>query len=69
MAGVPVGVEVLQVVRDGGVGAADGGVVGAVGLCDVWGKGAGEGAEAVWGIMLDLMGRVGGRFCHLRLGG
>lgn len=37
--GVAVGVEVLQVVADGGVGGADCGVVGGVGFGDVWGEG------------------------------
>ena len=35
LAGVAVGVEILQVVGDGGVGGADGGVVGGVGFCYV----------------------------------
>ena len=37
--GVAVGVEVLQVVADGGVGGANCGVVGSVGFGDVGGEG------------------------------
>lgn len=39
LAGVAVGVEVLEVVGDGGVGGADCGVVGGVGFCYGWGEG------------------------------
>jgi hypothetical protein len=46
---VAVGVEVLQVRGDGGVGGADCCVVGCVGFGDCWGEGGGEGAEAGWG--------------------
>ena len=47
LAGVAVGVEVLEVRGDGGVVGGDGGVEGGVGFCDVRGEGLGEGAEAV----------------------
>jgi hypothetical protein len=43
---VAVGVEVLQVGGDGGVGGADGCVVGFVGGGDCWGERLAEGAEA-----------------------
>lgn len=39
LAGVAVGVEVLEVVGDGGVGGGDCGVVGCVGFCYVRGEG------------------------------
>jgi hypothetical protein len=47
LAGVAVGVEVLEVRGDGGVVCRDGCVEGGVGFCDVWGEGLGDGAEAV----------------------
>jgi hypothetical protein len=43
---VAVGVEILQVRGDGGVGGADGFVVGCVGGVNCWGEGLGKGAKA-----------------------
>jgi len=48
LAGVAVGVEVLEVAGDGGVVGRDGCVVGCVGFGDVWGKRLGEGSQAKW---------------------
>jgi hypothetical protein len=53
--GVAVGVEVLQVVADGGVGGADCGVVGVVGFGDVGWEGLVEGAEAEGSVSSWLM--------------
>ena len=39
LARVAVGIEVLQVAGDGGVGGADGGVIGGVGFGNCWGEG------------------------------
>ena len=47
LAGVAVGVEVLEVRGDGAVVGRDGGVEGGVVFGDFWGEGLGEGAEAV----------------------
>lgn len=58
LARVAVRVEGLHVARDGGVGAADGGVVGGVGFGYVGWEGLGEGAEAE--IVSCSVGGVGG---------
>jgi hypothetical protein len=64
LAGVAVGVEVLEVGGDGGVVCRDGGVEGGVGFCDVEGEGLGDGAEAV--VMLVFLIYVEGGFGFLR---
>ena len=64
LAGVAVGVEVLQVRGDGGVVGGDGGVEGGVGFCDVRGEGLGEGAEARWLIVSFWCVLGWWFFCH-----
>ena len=71
--GVAVGVEVLQVVADGGVGGADCGVVGGVGFGYVGREGLVQGAEAgvvlVWVFVLCYSYVVVGFFATAGWGG